>query len=157
MMNKLFSILIIILLTFSCSTIKYVPIKGDTVVEYRDTTIFRDSIIYTPKEVVKEIVPALDTLHLETSLASAQAYLDTTNRLLRGSIQNKKGVTEKIKYKEKIVYRDSLVTQDVPVEVQVTKEVKTHFGYEKILWILSILGLIMIGKKIYPIIKKWLI
>lgn len=157
MMNKLFSILIIILLAFSCSTIKYVPIKGDTVVEYRDTTIFRDSIIYTPKEVVKEIVPALDTLHLETSLASAQAYLDTTNRLLRGSIQNKKGVTEKIKYKEKIVYRDSLVTQDVPVEVQVTKEVKTHFWYEKFLWILSILGLVMIGKKIYPIIKKWLI
>lgn len=157
MMKKLFSILIIILLTFSCSTIKYVPIKGDTVVEYRDTTIFRDSIIYTPKEVVKEIVPALDTLHLETSLASAQAYLDTTNRLLRGSIQNKKGVTEKIKYKEKIVYRDSVVTQEVPIEVQVTKEVKTHFWYEKILWILSLAALIMIGNKIYPIIKKWLI
>lgn len=156
---KNFRIILLLLLSLvaSCSTIKYVPIRGDTVVEYRDTTIFRDSIIYTPKEVVKEIVPALDTLHLETSLASAQAYLDTTNRLLRGSIQNKKGVTEKIKYKEKIVYRDSLVSQDVPVEVQVTKEVKTHFWYEKFLWILSILGLVMIGKKIYPIIKKWLV
>ena len=156
-MKKLFSILTIILLAFSCSTIKYVPIKGDTVVEYRDTTIFRDSVIYTPVEVVKEICPVMDTLEMSTSLAEAKAYVDTTNRVLRGQIRNKKGVTEKIKYKEKIVYRDSIVTQEVPVEVQVTKEVKTHFWYEKILWILSILGLIMIGKKIYPIIKKWLI
>lgn len=156
-MKKLVSILIIILLAFSCSTIKYVPIKGDTVVEYRDTTIFRDSIIYTPQEVVKEVVPQFDTLNIETSLASATAFVDTTTRTLKGSIKNKKGVTETIKYKEKVVYRDSVVTQEIPVEVQVTKEVKTHFWYEKILWVLSLVSLIMIGKKIYPIIKKWLI
>lgn len=156
MKNTILSILLL-LLTVGCSTIKYVPIKGDTVVEYRDTTVYRDSIIYTPIETIKEIVPQLDTLSMETSLATATAYLDTTNRVLRGEIHNKKGITEQIKYKEKIVYRDSIVTQEIPVEVQVTKEVKTHFWYEKILWILSLLAGVMIGRKLYPIIKKWLL
>lgn len=157
-MKKIFEILIIILtLCTACKTIQYVPIKGDTVVEYRDTTIWKDSLIYTPVEVVKEVVPQMDTLKMETSLAEAQSYVDTTTNTLKGSIKNKKGITEQIKWREKIVYRDSLVTQEVPVEVQVTKEVKVHPWYEKILWILSLLAGVMIGRKIYPIVKKWLL
>ena len=157
-MKKIFSILIIILtLCTACKTIQYVPIKGDTVVEYRDTTIWRDSLIYTPIEVVKEVVPYMEPLQMETSLAKAEAYVDTTTRTLKGKIENKKGITEQIKWREKIVYKDSIVTQEVPVEVQVTKEVKTHFWYEKILWVLSLLAGVMIGRKIYPIVKKWLL
>lgn len=157
-MKKIFNIIIIILtLCTACKTIQYVPVKGDTVVEYRDTTIWKDSLIYTPVEVVKEVVPQMDTLNMETSLATATAYVDTTTNTLKGKIENKKGITEQIKWREKIVYRDSLVTQEVPVEVQVTKEVRTHFWYEKILWALSLLAGVMIGRKIYPIVKKWLL
>ena len=150
-MKKLITILLLIICCFSCSTIKYVPIKGDTVVEYRDTTIYKDSIVYTPKEVVKEIVPELDTLLMETSLAKATAYLDTTNRMLRGTIENKKGITEQIKYKEKIVYRDSVVTQEIPVEV--TKEVVKyrHTFFDKLCWLIS--GLSISILLIY--IAKW--
>ena len=150
-MKKIITIIIIGLCCFSCSTIKYVPIKGDTVVEYRDTTIYKDSIVYTPKEVVKEIVPELDTLSMETSLAKATAYLDTTNRMLRGTIENKKGITEQIKYKEKIVYRDSVVTQEIPVEV--TKEVVKyrHTFFDKLCWLIS--GLSISILLIY--IAKW--
>lgn len=157
-MKKIFNIIIIILtLCTACKTIQYVPVKGDTVVEYRDTTIWKDSLIYTPVEVVKEVVPQMDTLNMETSLATATAYVDTTTNTLKGSIKNKKGITEQIKWREKIVYRDSLVTQEVPVEVQVTKEVKVNPWYEKILWVLSLLAVVMIGRKIYPIVKKWLL
>jgi len=156
-MKKLLIALLLLITAAACKTIQYVPIKGDTVVEYRDTTIWKDSLIYTPVEVVKEVVPQMDTLNMETSLASATAYVDTTTNTLKGSIKNKKGITEQIKWREKIVYRDSLVTQEVPVEVQVTKEVKTHFWYEKILWVLSLLAGVMIGRKIYPIVKKWLL
>lgn len=150
-MKKLITILLLIICCFSCSTIKYVPIKGDTVVEYRDTTIYKDSIVYTPKEVVKEIVPELDTLSMETSLAKATAYLDTANRMLRGKIENKKGITEQIKYKEKIVYRDSVVTQEIPVEV--TKEVVKyrHTFFDKLCWLIS--GLSISILLIY--IAKW--
>lgn len=124
---------------YSCGTIKYVYLPGETKVEYRDTTIYKDSIQYTPVEVIKEIVPLMDTLKMSTSLAEAEAYVDTTNRVLRGSIKNKKGITNEVHYKEKIVYRDSVVTQSYPVEVE--KPVKTHFWYEKILWFFSVIGL----------------
>ena len=156
-MKKLLIALLLLITAAACKTIQYVPVKGDTVVEYRDTTIWKDSLIYTPVEVVKEVVPQMDTLKMETSLAEAQSYVDTTTNTLKGSIKNKKGITEQIKWREKIVYRDSLVTQEVPVEVQVTKEVKVHPWYEKILWILSLLAGVMIGRKIYPIVKKWLL
>lgn len=141
-------IISLLCLAVSCKTIQYIPIKGDTQIEYRDTTIWRDSLIYTPIEVVKEIVPELDTLYMSTSLAEASAYVDTTNRVIRGIIKNKKGITEQIKWREKIVYRDSISTQEVPVPVEVVKEVKTHFWYEKLLWIFSIIGLGTIAIKV---------
>ncbi len=134
----------------SCGTTKYVYLPGETKIEYRDTTVYRDSIQYTPIEVVKEIVPEMDTLTMSTSLAEAKAYIDTTNRILRGEIKNKKGITSEIHYKDRIVYRDSIVTKPYPVEVE--KEVKVHYWYERILWIMSAIGLVflvLLGFKIY--------
>lgn len=142
----------LIICCFSCSTIKYVPIKGDTVVEYRDTTIYKDSIVYTPKEVVKEIVPELDTLSMETSIAKATAYLDTINRMLRGKIENKKGITEQMKYKEKIVYRDSVVIQEVPIEVPVETIKYRHTFFDKLCWLISGLSISIL---LYILLKKY--
>lgn len=148
MKRLIISILSILLCCYSCKTIQYVPIESDTKIEYRDTTIYRDSIIYTPVEVVKEVVPQFDTLNIETSLATASAYVDTTTRTLKGKIENKKGITEKIKYKDRIVYRDSISRVEIPVPVEVVKEVKTHYWYEKLLWIFSIIGLGAIAIKV---------
>ena len=50
-------------------------------------------------------------------------------------------------YKDRVEYRDSIVTKEVPIEV--TKEVKTHYSYEKWLWMISILSLLYVGLKIY--------
>lgn len=151
-MKKLFILLTVIALV-SCGICKpTIPIETNTVIEYRDSTVYRDSIIYTPVEVIKEIVPLLDTLKISTSLAEAEVYLDTTYRVLRGEIHNKKGVTEKIKYKDKIVYRDSVVIQDRPVYVEVEKKIKVHPFYEKFLWFFTAIGLIyiiLIFKKLY--------
>lgn len=143
--NIIHNLIYIFLLTLSifsilsCGTTKYVYLPGETKIEYRDSIVYKDSIEYRPVEVIKEIVPELDTLKMETSIAKAEAYIDTTNKVLRGKIENKKGISTKIEYREKIVYRDSIVTKPVPVEV--TKEVKTHYWYEKILWFFSLIGL----------------
>ena len=119
-------ILFLILLLFvSCSTIKYVPVKGEDI--YHTEYITKDSIVYTPVEVIKEVVPELDTLYMETSVAKAKAYLDTNLSILKGEMKNKKEII----YKDKIVYRDSIVfqKQEVPVEVEVVKKVVPGWVY----------------------------
>lgn len=136
----------------SCGTTKYVYLPGETKIEYRDTTIYRDSIQYTPIEVVKEIVPEMDTLNMSTSLAEAKAYIDTTNRVLRGEIKNKKGITNEIHYKDRIVYRDSIVTKPYPVEVEKKVIEYKHYWYDKLCYPFAIVGLIfiiLIALKIY--------
>ena len=119
-------ILFLILLLFvSCSTIKYVPVKGEGI--YHTEYITKDSIVYTPVEVIKEVAPELDTLYMETSIAKAKAYLDTNLSILKGEMKNKKEII----YKDKIVYRDSIIIQkqEVPVEVEVEKKVVPGWVY----------------------------
>ena len=149
-MNKLITILLSILLCISCGTIK--PSTNiETIYNYIDTTIVHtvDSTVLIPRERIVDIVPEYNHLVLETDMAKAEAYLDTTLHALRGSIENKKDIQYKYKYiyKDKIVYRDSLITVEKPVEVPVP--VKTHYPYEKWLWIISILSLLYVGYKIY--------
>ena len=119
-------ILFLILLLFvSCSTIKYIPVKGEDI--YHTEYITKDSIVYTPVEVIKEVVPEMDTLYMETSVAKAKAYLDTNLSILKGEMKNKKEII----YKDKIVYRDSIIIQkqEVPVEVEVVKKVIPKWVY----------------------------
>jgi hypothetical protein len=154
MKNKLFTLLLLLLIVASCGTTKYVYLPGETKVEYRDTTIYRDSIQYTPVEVVKEIVPALDTLEMSTSLAEAKAYVDTTNRVLRGEIRNKKGITNEIHYKDRIVYRDSIDIKPYRVEVEKIVTKTKHPFYEPILWLFALLSIGYIG---FKLVKRYLV
>ena len=131
-------ILFLILLLFvSCSTIKYVPVKGEDI--YHTEYVTKDSIVYTPVEVIKEVVPELDTLYMETTVAKAKAYLDTNLNTLKGEMKNKKEII----YKDKIVYRDSIIIQkqEIPVEVEVEKKVVPSWCW----WLLGINILVVIG------------
>ena len=130
-------LLFILLLLTSCSTIKYVPIKGEDI--YHTEYITKDSIVYTPVEVIKEVAPELDTLYMETTVAKAKAYLDTNLNILKGEMKNKKEII----YKDKIVYRDSIVIQkqEIPVEVEVEKKVVPSWCC----WLLGINILVIIG------------
>ena len=152
-------ILILLLLLTSCSTIKYVPISDSenihkvdsTIIQYRDTTIF----VEVPVEVVKEVVPQLDTLFMETSLAESTSYLDTTTRTLKGELKNKQEPLEKIVYlpsKEHIVYRDSIIMKEVPVEVQVEKKYIPQWCWYSL--IANVIVLCFIGFKIYLKFRK---
>jgi hypothetical protein len=145
---------LLILLVMSCGPIKQIPVE--TIINYKDSTVVNtiDSVIYIPKERIVDVVAPYDTLKLETNMAKAEAYVDTTLHLLKGSIENKKGVTEKIKYKEKLVYRDSVVTKEVPVEVPVEVVKHKHYWYEPILWLFALLSIGYIGLKLA---KKYLI
>ena len=134
---------LILLLFVSCSTIKYVPIKGEDI--YHTEYITKDSIVYTPVEVIKEVAPELDTLYMETSVAKAKAYLDTNLNTLKGEMKNKKEII----YKDKIVYRDSIIIQkqEVPVEVEIEKKVVPNWVYYSLG--LNILVIIVFAIRLY--------
>lgn len=146
--------LTIVLLVVSCALFKEVPVKDQ--VNIRDSIVIHqvDSIVYHPKERIVDIVPVYDTLKMSTSIAEAKAYVDTTTHTLKGSLNNKQGTTTKIKYVDRIQYRDSIQIKDVPIPVEVKKEVKIHPWYERILWVMSTIGLIFIVLLALKIYRK---
>lgn len=158
-MKRIMIMLTSLLLLISCSTVKYVPISDSenihkvdsTIIQYRDSTIF----VEVPFEVIREVVPELDTLRMETSLSTSTSYLDTTTRTLKGELKNKIDPIEKIVYlssKEHIVYRDSIVTKEVPVEVTVEKKYIPKWCWFSVIFNVIVLCYILV--KIYFVFKK---
>ena len=122
------------LLVLSCK-VQYVPVKETEYVHTIDSVYFRDTTIKykVEKEYVRDYTGLLDTLDLETSYASARAWVDTSRAVLAGSIRNKENVIDiPLSVKEKVTVRDSIVYKDVPVPVEVVRTV--HPKYEGWLW-----------------------
>lgn len=154
-MKKILYLTVLLLLTFGCGvTKKTIQIDHVTETHYVDSTRWHDSTIYyiVPIERYRDYTSLLDTLKLETSLAKAEAYVDTTNNTLKGSIENKKdSIKTVIKWKERIVQKDSLVYKEVPVEVEkeVTKYPKSYWWFMGF----TILAALYVALKIYMRIK----
>lgn len=152
-MKKIMCIAAALLLS-SCGNVKYIPVEHTEYVTVRDTTYIKaDTVkIDVPVEVVKEVVPAVEELRMETSLASARAWLDTATVTLKGELKNKKATLKKeVLYKERTVYRDSIQYKDKPYPVEVEKIVKHTPWFTKILaWIGAISLLLLVG---YIVIK----
>lgn len=110
------------LMMTGCGATRYIPVKSTETV--RDTVILKpDTVrIEIPRERVVEVVPQLDTLNMETSVASARAYLDTLTRTLKGSLENKPVELKKeIQTIEKTKFVERKVEIPVPYEVVKTK------------------------------------
>lgn len=146
-MKRLLVYLGLLLLVFGCRTIHEVPIEHQVIYEYKDSLRIKDSTVVIPVERVVDVVRDYDTLRMETSMAEATAWVDTTTHTLKGDLRNKQGVIYKTVYKDRIVVKDSLVYQDVPVEVEVVKTV--HPKYELWLWVFSFLMLFLVGLWVY--------
>lgn len=148
-MKRYFAYIIFTVMLLGCGQVRQIPVQSQTIINYRDSLIIRDSIIpvYLPVESEKDYSRTPDTLYLETSLAGAKTWLDTSANVLRGEIHNKPVAKLPVPYKEHTVYRDSLVYKEVPVEVE--KIVKTHYPYEKWLWILMFVPWAIIAAFIY--------
>ena len=124
-MKKISVILSILIFLSSCSCFKHVPREEIHYVQ-KDSTILKivDSVRIIPVEKVIDIVHTYDTLKLETSLAQAEAFVDTTTHTLKGKIENKKGVEKCVKIVEKYVEKCDTIYVKVPVTVEVVKEKK---------------------------------
>ena len=110
------ALILICFLVCGCGTTRYVPVKE--IEHVRDTVILKaDTVRMTiPVEKIVEVVPAMDTLRMETSVAQAMAYADTATGTLKGKIENKPYEQKKeIQHTEKIRTVEKKV--EVPVEV----------------------------------------
>ena len=152
-MKRLF-ILILLLIAVSCSTTKYTPVQTIEKIEYRDSLIYIKDTITIPieKEVIKEVIPSIDTSYLETSVAKSVAYLDTAKRQLHHTLTQEGEVKTIIDTTHIITYVDRIVEKEVPVEVEIEKPyIPTFF------WIVTIYAAIitiLIAFKTYLKLKK---
>ena len=151
--SLVFCALIAVVFTACSPKILYVPTNTDTHIEYRDSVIYKvDTLkINVPVETVKEVVPPRDTLKMDTSVAEARAWVDTTTNTLKGEMKNKKTALSQpqVVYKEKIQYRDSLITKEVPVPVEVEKKVPYVPLFWKIMSVIGILAVAYIAFKLF--------
>lgn len=110
------ALILICFLVCGCGTTRYVPVKE--IEHVRDTVILKADTVRMaiPVEKIVEVVPAMDTLRMETSVAKAMAYADTATRTLKGKIENKPYEQKKeIQHTEKIRTVEKKV--EVPIEV----------------------------------------
>ena len=122
MKTKLILFAWVAILACSCGTPKYITVKEKEYI--KDTVLIKaDTVkVNIPVEVKVNVVPELDTLKMETSVAEAEAYLDTLTQTLKGTLKNKKTELKKeIQVVEKTKYVEHKVEVPVPYEVVKTK------------------------------------
>lgn len=136
-------------LTYSCTSIKEVPIQTVETIVYKDSLVYiHDSVrIDVPHETIREILPQIDTSFLKTSLAESIAYLDTTEKKIFHSLTQKGEI--KIAYDTivSIKYIDKIITQDVPVTVEVIKYKRDSLFWALLGW--AIFCICLVGLKIF--------
>ena len=147
-----------VIMMVGCGVLKKPQVQPSTqtAYTYKDSTVIRDSlrVVDLPVERIVDVVPAYDTLKLETSLAKASVWVDGLNHLLAGKIENKAKAKIRVEYRDRIIYRDSLETKEVPVPYEVTVE-KTK--YPALFWVLLVFAVMVIGKNAPKLLKavKW--
>lgn len=140
-----------------CKTLQYVPIRTDTQVEVKDSTVFhiKDSVRITERSRWKDYGGLLDTLKIRGNRSEMRAWTDTTNNILNGSLEeDPQEEKTRIVYKDKIVYRDSIRTEEKPVPVEVIKEKKIYPKWMVILSILGVISTMILAFQVYLKIKK---
>lgn len=141
-------------LLVGCATVKEVPVnthqidsvRVEKVVEYRDTTIY----VEVPHEVIKEVVPELDTLFMENRVAASTTFLDTTTRTLRGELKTKPTkLPQPVKLPETTEKEEVIkeIIKEVPVRVEVEKKHIPKWAWYSLM--VNIVVGMLIGFKIY--------
>lgn len=107
-----------------CSTIREIPVNQIEKIVYKDSLIYiADTVtVEVEKQVIKEVLPQLDTSVLQTELASSIAYLDTNKRQLYHEL--KQEGTIRVAYDTVYVTQtvEKIIEKEKPIEVE--KEVK---------------------------------
>ena len=152
------ALLLTVVLMMCCGTTHQIPVGTDTQVQtiIRDSVRVKDSTIFIqiPIERIVDVVPVYDTLKLETTLAQAEAYVDTLTHTLKGNIVNRRdSIKVVVKYLDRKVeiLRDSIQVKEVPVEVEVIRKVIPKWCWY--LLVFNVLVLLVFAVKVYLKLK----
>lgn len=130
-MNRKYVLPIMAFMVASCGPAKVVQDyqKDSVVTVIKDTTIYRDSIIYVNIEAEKDsaVLPDTDTSRLSTRFAESEAYV--SNGQLHHSLRNKSEalipietkIPITIHFESKATIRDKRTVEVVEVEKQLSK------------------------------------
>lgn len=115
--------LIIIILAFyglisGCSSPRYLPASNIKIMA-KDSLYVHTELVSIALPLESHSIIAKSKSHLETSLATSDASIDSLGMLHHTLVNKKDSIRTKIQYIDKIVYRDSIEVQEVPVEVKV--------------------------------------
>lgn len=128
-----------------CSTVRYVPIENIEKIIYKDSTIYvNDTItVEVEKQIVKEVLPQLDTSILQTDLASSIAYLDTNQRQIHHTLKqegNIKFVYDTV-YVTKTV--EKIIEKEIPIEVEIEKKVVPEWAWWSLIFNIVVVLLVV--------------
>ena len=130
-MNRKYVLPIMAFMVASCGPAKVVQgyQKDSVVTVIKDTTIYRDSIIYVKIEAEKDsaVLPDTDTSRLSTRFAESEAYV--SNGQLHHSLRNKSEalipietkIPITIHFESKATIRDKRTVEVVEVEKQLSR------------------------------------
>lgn len=100
-------------------------VRDSVSVVIKESVVYKDTTIYVevPVEVVKEILPADDTSHLETSLAVSDAWVNAgklNHTLIHKDVKIEQNlpIPEKHSQKDSVVVSIQEIVKEVPVEVE---------------------------------------
>lgn len=129
-------ILLSLMFFFSCKPLHQVVVEHVTETHVVDSLVIRDSVVTVPVERYVDLVREYDTLHLSTSLAEAEAWLDTAYSCLRGSIWNKHTYTYEKEVIDHYITKDSIVDRPVPYPEYI--EVKNPVNDKLVGWLIGV-------------------
>ena len=151
---KKYLYIVAVLFCISCAPVKEVSVnthqidsvRVEKVVEYRDTTIYVD----VPREVIREVVPELDTLYMENTVATSRSYLDTSTRTLKGELKTKPTkLPQPVKIPETIEKEEIIkeIIKEIPVTVEVEKRYIPTWCWYSLIG--NIVVVLLIGFRLY--------
>lgn len=102
-----------------CSSQKYLPSSNIRIIA-KDSLIIHTELVSVAIPLESHsIITKSKKSHLETSVATSDAEIDSLGLLHHTLVNKKDSLSTKIQYVDKIIYRDSIEVKEVPVDVKV--------------------------------------
>lgn len=118
MSNYIKTFLIIVIWGFyGCSTPRLLPSSNIKIIS-KDSLVIHTELLSVPIPIENHSIVTTKKSHLETSVATSDAEIDTLGMLHHTLTNKKDSIKTKIQYIDRICYRDSIVIKEVPVEVE---------------------------------------